>query len=104
MAYTVAQRTQEIGIRLAMGARSVDVLKMVLGDGTKLAVIGVVIGLVVAFALTRIISGLLYGVSAVDPITFICIPVLLAIVTLLSSYLPARRAARVDPMIALRNN
>lgn len=104
MAYTVAQRTQEIGIRLAMGARSVDVLKMVLGDGTKLAVIGVVIGLVVAFALTRIISGLLYGVSAVDPLTFICIPVLLAIVTLLASYLPARRAARVDPIIALRNN
>ena len=104
MAYIVTQRTQEIGIRLAMGARSVDVLKMVLGDGTRLALLGVVIGLVVAFALTRIIAGLLYGVSAVDPITFVCIPVLLAIVTLLASYLPARRASRVDPMIALRNN
>ena len=104
MAYTVTQRTQEIGIRLAMGARSVDVLKMVLGDGTRLALIGVFIGLLVAFALTRIIAGLLYGVSAVDPITFVCIPVLLAIVTLLASYLPARRASKVDPIIALRNN
>lgn len=104
MAYTVAQRTHEIGIRLAMGARSMDVLKMVLGDGTRLALIGVVIGLLAAFGLTRIIAGLLYGVSAVDPITFVCIPVLLAIVTLLASYLPARRASRVDPIIALRNN
>lgn len=104
MAYTVAQRTHEIGIRLAMGARSGDVLKMVLGDGTRLALIGVVIGLLAAFALTRIIAGLLYGVSAVDPLTFVCIPVLLAIVTLLASYLPARRASRVDPIIALRNN
>jgi len=104
MAYTVAQRTHEIGIRLAMGARSMDVLKMVLGDGSRLALIGVVIGLLAAFGLTRIIAGLLYGVSAVDPITFICIPVLLASVTLLASYLPARRASRVDPIIALRNN
>jgi putative ABC transport system permease protein len=104
MAYTVAQRTHEIGIRLAMGARSMDVLKMVLGDGTRLALIGVVIGILAAFALTRIIAGLLYGVSAVDPVTFVCIPVLLAIVTLLASYLPARRASRVDPIIALRNN
>ena len=104
MAYTVAQRTHEIGIRLAMGARSMDVLKMVLGDGSRLALIGVVIGLLAAFGLTRIIAGLLYGVSAVDPITFVCIPVLLASVTLLASYLPARRASRVDPMIALRNN
>src|ERR1043166_8555240 len=67
MAYTVAQRTHEIGIRLAMGARSMDVLKMVLGDSTRLALIGVVIGLLAAFGLTRIIAGLLYGVSAVDP-------------------------------------
>jgi putative ABC transport system permease protein len=102
MAYTVTQRTQEIGIRLAMGARSIDVLKMVLGDGARLALMGVVIGLLVAFGLTRIIAGLLYGVSAVDPITFVCIPLLLAIVTLLASYLPARRASRVDPIITLR--
>lgn len=104
MAYMVAQRTHEIGIRLAVGARSIDVLKMVLGEGAKLALIGVAIGLVAAFALTRIIAGLLYGVSAVDPITFVCISVLLAVVALLASYLPARRASRVDPIFALRNN
>jgi putative ABC transport system permease protein len=104
MAYMVAQRTHEIGIRLAIGARSTDVLKMVLGEGAKLAAIGVVIGLLAAFALTRIISGLLYGVSAVDPITFVCIPLLIAVVTLLASYVPARRASRVDPNLALRNN
>lgn len=104
MAYMVAQRTHEIGIRLAIGARSIDVLKMVLGEGAKLAAIGVVLGLLAAFALTRIIAGLLYGVSAVDPVTFVCIPLLLAVVTLLASYLPARRASKVDPNLALRNS
>ncbi|MDQ2857009.1 MAG: ABC transporter permease [Acidobacteriota bacterium] len=104
MAYIVAQRTHEIGIRLAMGAKGADVLRMVLRDGAKLAVIGVAIGLIGAFALTRIMTSLLFGVSAVDPLTFAGISLLLTIVALLASYLPARRASRVNPMEALRNS
>jgi putative ABC transport system permease protein len=104
MAYIVTQRTHEIGIRMAMGARAIDVLAMVLRDGAKLTSAGVVIGLLVAFALTRVMASLLFGVSAVDPMTFIIIPLLLTIVALLASYVPARRAARVDPIIALRND
>jgi putative ABC transport system permease protein len=103
MAYIVAQRTHEIGIRLAMGAQSVDVLKLVLRDGAKLAGIGVAIGLCAAFALTRVIASLLFGVGAVDPITFLSTSLLLTVVALLASYLPARRASRVDPLVALRN-
>ena len=102
MAYIVSGRTQEIGIRMAMGAQQTEVLRMILGDGAKLTVIGVAIGLGAAFALTRVLSSLLYGVSAADPVTFSGISLLLACAAMLASYIPARRAARVDPMEALR--
>ena len=103
MAYIVAQRTHEIGIRMAMGAQQGEVLRMILGDGAKLTLIGVGIGVGAAFALTRVLSSLLYGVSAADPVTFAGISLLLACVAMSASYLPARKAAKVDPMEALRN-
>lgn len=103
MAYSVVQRTQEIGIRIALGARTGDVLKMVLRHGLILAAIGLVIGLGIAFALTRLMSAMLYGVTATDPLTFAIIALLLSGVALLACYLPARRATQVDPLIALRS-
>ncbi|HEY8459701.1 MAG TPA: ABC transporter permease, partial [Blastocatellia bacterium] len=103
MSYAVSQRVQEIGVRVALGARSSDVLKMVLGQGTRLAAAGVAIGLAGAFALTRVMSTLLFEVSVTDPATFAAVVALLAAVTLLACYIPAKRATRVDPMIALRS-
>jgi ABC-type antimicrobial peptide transport system permease subunit len=102
IAYSVAERTQEMGIRIALGADGRDILRLVLGHGLLLAVTGIAIGLAAAFALTRLMSSLLYHVSATDPATFILGPVLFAGVALAASYLPARRAMRVDPVIALR--
>ena len=103
IAYSVAERTQEMGIRIALGADGRDILRMVLGHGLLLAGTGIAIGLAAAFALTRLMATLLYHVSVTDPVTFIACPVLFAAVALLASYLPARRAMRVDPMIALRS-
>ncbi|HKC64649.1 MAG TPA: FtsX-like permease family protein, partial [Pyrinomonadaceae bacterium] len=102
MSYTVAQRTHEIGIRMALGAQARDVLKLVVVRGMALALTGIAIGLICAFSVTRVMSSLLFGVSASDPLTFIGVSVLLAATALLACLIPARRAMRVDPMVALR--
>ena len=104
MAYAVSQRTRELGIRLALGASGSEVRGMVLRQGLTLAALGIVVGLVVALLLTNLVSNLLYGVSATDPVTFAVIPVVLVAVAALAIYIPARRASRVDPVIALRSS
>jgi putative ABC transport system permease protein len=103
MAYTVVQRTREFGIRVALGANAASVLRGVLGRGLALVAIGIAVGVVGAIAFTRLLGALLYGVRPTDPAVFAVIIALLAVVGLVASYLPARRATRVDPMIALRS-
>jgi putative ABC transport system permease protein len=103
IAYSVNRRTREIGIRLALGAQPKDVLRLIVGEGTRLALAGVVVGILAALGLTRLISKLLYGVSATDPLTFGGVAAVLLVVALAACYFPARRAMRVDPVVALRN-
>jgi putative ABC transport system permease protein len=102
VAYSVAQRTHELGVRMALGAQQADVLKLVLGQGMALTLLGVATGLAGAAALTRLLSGLLHGVRPGDPATFLGVPLVFGAVALAASYIPARRATRVDPITALR--
>ena len=102
MACIVGQRTHEIGVRMSLGAQAHQVLRMVLRQGMRLVVIGICLGLAGSLALTRLLRSLLYEISPADPLSFAVVPILLATVTLLACWLPARRAAKVNPMVALR--
>jgi len=102
MAFAVTQRTQEIGIRMAMGARSADVLKLVVKNGMSLATIGIIAGLAGSIGITRLMASLLFNVSPTDIVTFGLVTSLLLLVALVACYIPARRATRVDPLVALR--
>jgi ABC-type antimicrobial peptide transport system permease subunit len=103
ISYLIGQRTHEIGVRMALGAQQSKVLFQVLREGLKLAITGAAIGLAAAFGLTRLMTSLLYGISPTDPLTFATVAVLLIVIALAACYIPARRAAAVDPMIALRH-
>jgi putative ABC transport system permease protein len=103
VAYAATRRTREIGVRIALGAGKADVFRLLLGQGLMLTALGVGLGLVAAMAANRIMSSMVYGVTTTDPLTFAAVALLLGIVALAAAYLPARRATRVDPLAALRN-
>jgi len=103
MSYTVAQRTHELGVRVAVGAKKLDVLRLILRDGMSMTFAGIVIGLIGTLAISRVLASELFGIKPTDPLTFIGVAILLAGVALAACYLPARRATRVDPMVALRD-
>jgi ABC-type antimicrobial peptide transport system permease subunit len=102
ISYAVAQRTRELGVRIALGATRRDVLRLVLAQGARLAVIGIAIGVVGALGLARVVASLLHGVGPTDPLTFVAVSVTLAAVAVAACYVPARRATRVDPLVAMR--
>jgi putative ABC transport system permease protein len=102
MAYSVTQRVHELGIRITLGAQRGDVLKLIVGQGLKLVLLGVIVGMLGAFALSRVLSSFLYGISATDPLTFAAVPATLIFVALAACYIPAHRATKVDPIVALR--
>jgi putative ABC transport system permease protein len=102
ISYSVAQRTREVGIRMALGARTIDVIKLVVRDGLKLVLIGVGVGLAGAFALTRLMTTLLFGVTPTDVVTYASVALGLILVALIACCIPARRATKVDPLVALR--
>src|SRR2546422_2508492 len=104
ISYGVSQRTHEIGIRMALGAQASDVLRMVVGQGMRLALIGAALGVAAALGLTRVIGSMLFNVSPTDPATFALITLLLATVALIACYIPARRATKLDPLMALRHD
>ena len=104
LAFTVAERTNEIGIRMALGARTPEVLRMIMGHGLRLVALGVALGLTVAFALSRFLEGLLFGVTAHDPKTYVGVAFLLVIVSVFAVLIPARRATQVNPLVALRKD
>jgi putative ABC transport system permease protein len=102
LSYSVSQQTREIGVRMAMGAQSGRILRLVVGQGMRLAIAGLTLGILIALAATRVLSSLLFGVSAQDPLIFGSVSLVLAAAAILACYIPARRATRVDPLVALR--